>query len=78
MVTGSLLELRADADFSGATCLADAVDDSPFVDPRADPEVGEGNYYLIRAVNACGTATYGSSGNDPDPREHLNQQSPCP
>jgi hypothetical protein len=77
VVTGLLSALRSSGGFAGATCLADGVR-TPLDDTRGAPAAGDGFYYLARAKNPCGTATYGSSGHLPDPRTALDTSSPCP
>lgn len=72
VVTGDLGELRADAGFARASCLQNAQPDSPYDDTRADPAAGSGWYYLLRAKNVCGAATFGSS------RGSLDGTPPCP
>jgi len=42
-----------------ATCLSNDVTGTGYVDGQADPAVGDGYYYLIRAQSLCGTGTYG-------------------
>jgi hypothetical protein len=67
---GLLSALRSSGNFSGATCLADNVPDTPYDDTSASPPVGDGYWYLVRGQNACGTGTYG--------RSTLDVASPCP
>jgi hypothetical protein len=72
VASGFLSELRADAGFAQAFCLAGAAPDSPYDDGRVDPAPGSGWYYLLRARNGCGAGTYGAS------RSGLDASSPCP
>jgi formylglycine-generating enzyme required for sulfatase activity len=46
---------------SAATCLASDVSGTGSTDPRPDPTVGDGYYYLVRGSNGCGLGTWGSS-----------------
>jgi hypothetical protein len=78
VVTGSLNSLLSSGDFSGATCLVFDRDDSPYDDTRPDPDPGQGDYYLVRAVNSCGTGSYGDSSLVPDPRDDLDTGTVCP
>lgn len=64
VVTGVLSELRADAGFARVSCLQAAHPDTPYDDVRPGPFGGAGWYYLIRAKNVCGTATFGRPGMD--------------
>jgi hypothetical protein len=67
---GLLSALRSSGTFSGATCLANDLADTPYDDASASPPVGDGYWYLVRGQNACGTGTYGRSA--------LDAASPCP
>lgn len=64
IVTGSFSGLRADAGIVGASCLASGVTTSAYLDFRADPLPGAGDYYVVRARSACCPGSYGyaSSG----------------
>jgi hypothetical protein len=59
MVAGKLSDLAGTGDFDLAWCVG-SFPDSPATDGAADPAPGNGYYYLIRAGNGCGTASYGS------------------
>ncbi len=85
LVTGFLAALRGARDYRGATCLANDHAASPYVDTRGAPGAGQAHYYLLRAQNGCGTASYGDSGEVPDPRDGLEDGAtslpdpdPCP
>lgn len=78
VVDGALGALLADRGYAGARCLAGAVPVAVHDDQRMPPASGSGIYYLARARNSCGTATYGSSSLVPDPRDALDATSPCP
>ena len=78
LVTGDVAALRTSKSYAGATCLAGGVLDSPYEDTRTGPSAGASYYYLLRAKNSCGTATYGNAGTTPDPRDALDSSSPCP
>jgi len=58
---GTLGQLAAEGDVSSASCLAADLSPGPWLDPRADPAVGEGEYYLVRSRNSAFVSTYGSS-----------------
>jgi len=76
VVTGLLSQLVADRTFGSADCLA-RFNGSPGIDPSTPP-LGDGFYYLARAVTCCGMQEYGSSVLYPDPREDLALANPCP
>ncbi len=78
-VSGKLSELRADRGFARASCLVSGVLDSPWVVGGANPSPGDGEYYLVRGRDSCGTGTFGDSSLLPDPRDSLDAGSPsCP
>ena len=58
---GVLGALRSGGDVSAATCLANDLALPSWTDPRADPPVGAGYYYILRGQNVCGTGSYGSA-----------------
>jgi hypothetical protein len=58
---GTLGSLRASAGFDGASCLAGGIADGVFDDLGPAPVDGDGNWYLARARNTCGTGTFGPS-----------------
>jgi hypothetical protein len=60
VASSTLSDLTANGT-GGATCLANDVANSGYLDGRADPAVGDGYYYLIRAQSVCGSGTYGRS-----------------
>jgi DNA-binding beta-propeller fold protein YncE len=64
LVGGPLAALQSSGGASGAQCLTDDLSTSNWDDPRPDPAVGEGYYYLLRSQKSCGFSTYGlaSSG----------------
>jgi len=78
VVTGDVAALRSSKSYSGATCLVGNQPDTPYEDTRTGPSVGASYYYLLRAKNSCGSATYGNAGTTPDPRDALDSSSPCP
>lgn len=78
VVTGDVASLRSSKSYSGATCLVGSHPDSPYEDARTGPTTGASYYYLLRARNSCGSATYGNAGTSPDPRDALDSSSPCP
>ena len=61
---GALSSLRLDGSATGATCLGNDQAAVQWDDARPDPASGDGDYYLLRAQNVCGTGSYGweSSG----------------
>jgi N-acetylneuraminic acid mutarotase len=76
VVDGSLAALRSTATYSGAACLASGVSVTSLND--APPAPASASYYLVRASNACGLATFGDSSFVPDPRDALDAGSTCP
>jgi hypothetical protein len=55
---GSLLALRASG-WAAVSCLAGGLATNAFVDSRPDPPVGDGYFYLTRAVNSCAEGGFG-------------------
>ena len=80
IVGGMLSRLRSAHGFDAAGCLRNNNSSSAWMDFREAPPAGDGYYYLVRAQNSCGAATYGESGKIPDPRDRLDDPalSPCP
>lgn len=70
LVTGLLSDLVATGGYDASTCLASGIVSAEHSDPRLPPP-GDGFYYLVGAVNACGTGTFGPG------REVLDASSPC-
>ncbi len=66
IVTGSLAGLQADGGVVGGLCLVNGVTMSAYMDFRADPLPGAGDYYVVRGRSACCGGTYGfaSSGSE--------------
>jgi hypothetical protein len=60
VVSSTLSDLRVNG-ATTATCLSNDVATTSTGDGRPDPAVGDGLYYLIRAVGACGTGSFGMS-----------------
>jgi hypothetical protein len=58
VAASTLSDLRMNGT-STATCLANDVAGVGTVDTQPDPAEGDGYYYLIRGVSACGSGTYG-------------------
>ncbi|HEX5041455.1 MAG TPA: right-handed parallel beta-helix repeat-containing protein [Candidatus Polarisedimenticolaceae bacterium] len=58
---GDLAALRASGSVALAVCLANDQAGGPWNDARPDPTAGAALYYLVRAQNACGAATYGAT-----------------
>jgi hypothetical protein len=59
LVSGTLADLHADDGVDDAQCEATDTASTSYNDPRPDPLVGEGYYYVIRSQNACGEGTLG-------------------
>ncbi len=85
IVSGLLLTLQADKDYRNSSCLVNDHPNTPYTDTRGNPTTGDGHYYLVRAQNVCGTATYGDSTLAVDPRDGLEDgmatppaPDPCP
>jgi hypothetical protein len=68
-VVGATISSLQAGGTTGATCLANNLAVTSFVDGQPDPPAGDGYYYLVRAQSACGTGTYGndSSGSPRSP-----------
>jgi len=62
---GNLLAL-AGGGFSGAACLAGALPAAAWTDPRSNPPVGNGFYYLVRGIKSCGAGSFGPGLAGPD------------
>jgi hypothetical protein len=76
IATGMLDALRESGSFSGAVCLANRLSNPSLIDTR-DVD-GPDSYYLLRARNSCGTATFGDSTSPADPRDELDESEVCP
>jgi hypothetical protein len=63
---GTFSALRV-AGIGATVCVQADVAGASFVDLRPDPAAGDGYYYLVRALNACGFATLGSGRESVDP-----------
>jgi hypothetical protein len=63
LVTGPLT-LAAGMNFPSSTCLQSAVSSTSYFDLRADPALNTGYWYLARARNSCGVATFGTAQRD--------------
>jgi hypothetical protein len=84
IVTGLLSQLNSDGDYRQSTCLVNDHPDTPYTDTRGNPPAGDAFYYVIRAMNPCGSGSYGQTGPS-DPRTGLEDGSatlpnpdPCP
>jgi hypothetical protein len=77
VAVGLLSSLRGTGGFSEATCLVDGVAGTTYDDPNANPPSGEGRWYLLRAVSACGTGSFGDSSLAIDPRDALDSGATC-
>jgi hypothetical protein len=59
IVSGILSRLVATGGYMEDFCVDAAYVGGNWQDPRPNPPPGDGFYYMIRAVNACGVGTYG-------------------
>jgi len=78
VVTGTLGSLWNPEPFASATCLSGDLSVSTYLDQRPGPDPEQGWYYLVRARNSCGIASYGDASISPDPRDYLDISGPCP
>jgi hypothetical protein len=78
VVVGLLSDLRSSGGFGTAACLGDDHSAPSLEVVRADAVPGDGDYFLVRAQNSCGAATYGDSSLGSDPRDGLDAAGPCP
>ena len=78
IVTGYVSSLLSGGSYSSASCLVPAWGAPPYDDARSGPPAQDSFYYLVRAGNSCARATYGDSTLVPDPRDVLEQSTPCP
>jgi len=85
LVSGTISDLRFDGDYRDASCLQNQQADTPYTDVRGDPPAGQGHYFLVRASNLCGLASFGDGTPIPDPRNGLEDGAvslpnpdPCP
>lgn len=62
---GNLSSVRVNG-FDGAACLSGAIGATTWLDARANPPVGDGYYYLVRATKACGAGSFGAVSTVPD------------
>ena len=63
LVSGPLTSAPG-TDFPSGVCLQSAIPGTGYSDTRAAPAPGNGFWYLARARNSCGVATYGSANRD--------------
>ena len=79
IVKGDLSDLRTDADFLLAFCLASGLAGNSFVDSTPNPLLKDGDYRFLRARNNCRAGSYGNSTLIPDPRDFLDSAAgdPC-
>ena len=75
LLSGALLDLRAQAGFGSACTLGAGLVPSVATDARV-PAVGDGFYYLVRAGNSCSTGTVGDGSATPDARDALDVSTP--
>jgi hypothetical protein len=79
IVTGVAADLTVDDGFASSSCLANGLTTNSYTDGRSNPPVPdvEITYYLVRAKNSCGTATFGDGTAIPDRRDVLDATA-CP
>ena len=80
LVSGLLSSLTSTGGYGSAICLANNVTGTstpPYTDTRSGPPAGDSFYYLIRAHNSCGVASFGATG-PMDPKAALDGTTPCP
>jgi hypothetical protein len=76
LVAGLVSDIVGMGDFSEASCAGLFIR-SPARDPLEDPGAGEARYYLARgSTGRC--PSYGDASLDPDPRDGLDTDDPCP
>jgi DNA-binding beta-propeller fold protein YncE len=68
---GSLAALRGTG-VAATSCVEADVAGASYADVRPDPAPGDGYYYLVRALNACGAATLGAGRESVDPLDCVN------
>lgn len=80
ILRGRISLLHADRGFDSAICHAQHVPTSPEPIDGSPLPAGDGDWYLVRAANACGYGTWGASVGGPDARAPLNAAPtiPCP
>ncbi len=78
IIAGSLAELVTDASFARAICFVDDTGEPPLIDDSALPAPGDGRYTLVRGDNLCGRGSFGAGSSLPDPRDPLDDDTPCP
>jgi YVTN family beta-propeller protein len=59
---GDIDDLHAGGLATATSCLAGGLSATAYVDALPDPLIGKGWFYLVRARNACGAATFGGDG----------------
>ncbi len=64
IVVGSVSDLLQTRDFTTSGCLTSSTQGEPWADGSGAPDPGDARYYLVRAVNHCGTGSFGSSLRD--------------
>jgi hypothetical protein len=77
VVTGFQSDLQEDAEFRRSACLVAALPINTYEDTRSAPPANDGFYYLVRARNSCGIASFGDSSIVPDVREQLDTSGGC-
>ncbi|MEW5807232.1 MAG: sialidase family protein [Acidobacteriota bacterium] len=78
VISGLLGELSVDRNFSRSICLSNDVPDTPFNDTRADPQEGDGFYYLVRSQKGSSYGSFGDGTGHPNARDDLDESAPCP
>jgi hypothetical protein len=59
VASSTLADLRSGG-IAGATCLANDVSGTGYVDTQPSPGSGQAYYYIVRGQSACGTGGYGT------------------
>jgi hypothetical protein len=59
-IEGSTLSELSVHGTATAACTTASVAGTSYLSSQAEPEPGDGYYYLVRADNACGTGSYGT------------------
>jgi glucose/arabinose dehydrogenase len=76
VVSGDLAQLRGAAGYGDVCELGADLFVPALSDPRADPQAGQGFYYLTRAGNICDDGTFGDGSGPIDPRDLLDAAFP--
>jgi len=61
---GSIRMLGSSGDYSTGICRVENISGASFDDTGIDPPAGDAFYFLFRAQNSCGTASWGTMNRD--------------